>query len=86
MSGTVLNPWALIQEPRDKAFRLGAELGCKTTDSRELVEFLRTVPARDLVVGTTTVQTTAVSPWKITDIDLHVARPLGLLEVKLYGL
>jgi hypothetical protein len=49
MSGAVLNPWALVEEPRDRAFRLGAALGCKTTNSKELVEFLRSVPVRQLV-------------------------------------
>ena len=86
MSGAVLNPWALVEEPRDRAFRLGAVLGCKTTDSRELVEFLRTVPARRLVEDAVKAQTAEVSPWKITDTDLHVARPLRLLEVKCIAL
>jgi hypothetical protein len=49
MSGVVLNPWALVEEPRDRAFRLGAALGCKTTSSKELVEFLRSVPVRQLI-------------------------------------
>ncbi|PNF42151.1 Esterase E4 [Cryptotermes secundus] len=49
MSGVVLNPWALVEEPRERAFRLGAALGCKTTNSKELVEFLRSVPVRQLV-------------------------------------
>jgi len=75
MSGAVLNPWALVEDPRDRAFRLGAVLGCKTTDSGELAEFLRTVPARRLVEGAAEVRTAEVSPWKITDVDLHVARP-----------
>lgn len=57
MSGAVLNPWALVEEPRDRAFRLGAVLGCKTTDSRELVEFLRTVPAHRLVEDAVKAQT-----------------------------
>jgi hypothetical protein len=82
MSGAVLNPWALVEEPRDRAFRLGAVLGCTTTDSRELVEFLRMVPARQLVEDVVKAQTAEVSPWKITDTDLHVARSLRLLEVK----
>jgi len=86
MSGAVLNPWALVEEPRDKAFRLGAVLGCTTTDSRELVEFLRTVPARQLVEDAVKAQTAEVSPWKITDINLHVARPLRLLKVKCIAL
>lgn len=69
MSGAVLNPWALVEEPRERAFRLGAVLGCKTTDSKELVEFLRTVPARRLVEDTVKAQTAEVSPCKITDTD-----------------
>jgi len=67
MSGAVLNPWALVEEPRDRAFRLGAVLGCKTTDSRELVEFLRTVPAHRLVEDAVKAQTAEVSSWKISD-------------------
>jgi len=74
MSGAVLNPWALVEDPRDRAFRLGAVLGCKTTDSRELVEFLRTVPARRLVEGAAEARAAEVRPWKITDVDIHVAR------------
>jgi hypothetical protein len=49
MSGVALNTWALVEEPRDRAVRLGAALGCKTTNSKELVEFLRSVPVRQLV-------------------------------------
>jgi len=86
MSGAVLNPWALVEDPRDRAFQLGEALGCKTTDSRELVEFLRKLPARQLVEGAVKVHNIEVSPWKRTDIDLHVARPLGLLEVKCIAL
>ncbi|KAJ9600064.1 hypothetical protein L9F63_009645, partial [Diploptera punctata] len=57
MSGVVLNPWALVQNPRDRAFRLGETLGCKTTDSKKLVEFLRTVPAMKLVDNVEKAQT-----------------------------
>ncbi|XP_021912901.1 esterase E4-like isoform X2 [Zootermopsis nevadensis] len=57
MSGVVLNPWALIEEPRDRAFRLGAALGSKATNSKELVEFLRTVPAQQLVEDIVKAQT-----------------------------
>jgi Carboxylesterase. len=81
MSGAVLNPWALVEEPRERSFRLGAVLGCKTTDSKELVEFMRTVPARRLIEDTVKAQTPEVSPLKITDTDLQVARP-WLLKVK----
>lgn len=60
MSGVVLNPWALIEEPRDRAFRLGAALGSKATNSKELVEFLRTVPAQQLVEDIVKAQTPEV--------------------------
>ncbi|PSN44740.1 hypothetical protein C0J52_10745, partial [Blattella germanica] len=43
MSGVTLNPWALTETPRDRAFRLGAALGCKTTDSKKL-EKARSLP------------------------------------------
>jgi carboxylesterase type B len=50
-SGTVLNPWA-FDDPsvaRRKAFRFGEALGCHTSDSKELLEFLMKVPAQKLV-------------------------------------
>jgi hypothetical protein len=60
MSGVVLNPWALVEVPGDRAFRLGAALGCKTINSKELVEFLRMVPARKLVENVVKAQTPEV--------------------------
>lgn len=60
-SGAVLNQWALVEEPRERAFRLGAALGCKTTNSKELVKFLQTVPVRRLVEAVDTAQTAEVS-------------------------
>ncbi|KAJ4450567.1 hypothetical protein ANN_01994 [Periplaneta americana] len=57
MSGVALNPWALVEAPRDRAFRLGAVLGCHTTDSTELVRFLRSVPARELIENVEKAQT-----------------------------
>ena len=56
----MLNPWALIENPRDKAFRLGAILGCKTTDSEKLVKFLQTVPAKELIENVEKAQTPEV--------------------------
>jgi hypothetical protein len=34
-----------------RAFKLGEVLGCKTTSSKELVEYLRKIPVRELVEG-----------------------------------
>lgn len=52
-SGSALCPWA-AEDPslaRSKAFRLGEALGCKTSDSDELLEFLMKVPAQNIVEG-----------------------------------
>ena len=50
-SGSALNPWAFDdpQTARRKAFRFAETLGCTTTDSYEMLEFLMGVPARRLV-------------------------------------
>jgi carboxylesterase type B len=48
-SGSAINSWALDENPRKKAFILGEVLGCRTNDSKKLVEFLRTVSVRRLV-------------------------------------
>lgn len=52
-SGSALCPWA-AEDPsiaRSKAFRLGEALGCKTSDSNELFEFLMKIPAQKIVEG-----------------------------------
>lgn len=52
-SGSAFCPWA-AEDPaiaRSKAFRLGEAMGCKTSDSKELVEFLMKVPAQQLTEG-----------------------------------
>jgi carboxylesterase type B len=52
-SGSALCPWS-AEDPsiaRSKAFRLGETLGCKTSDSKELLEFLMKVPAQKFVEG-----------------------------------
>jgi carboxylesterase type B len=62
-SGSALCPWA-AEDPavaRTKAFRLGKVLGCKTSDSKELVDFLMTVPAQKLIEGTEKALKEAVS-------------------------
>jgi hypothetical protein len=40
--------------------RFGEALGCKTNDSKELVEFLNTVPAQKLVEGVSETMTEVV--------------------------
>lgn len=53
-SGSALCPWVAEDAAvaRTKAFRLGEALGCKTSDSKELVEFLMKVPAQQLTEWT----------------------------------
>jgi hypothetical protein len=51
--GSALNPWA-YDDPHTahkKAFRLGEMLGLKTTDSKELLEFLQNLSAKDILTG-----------------------------------
>lgn len=51
-SASALNQWALVADPavaRRRAFRLGEVLGCTTQDDAELLAFLQTVPARDIL-------------------------------------
>lgn len=52
-SGSALNPWAfnIPSTARSKAFRFGEALGCNTNNSKELVDFLKTVTAQQLVEG-----------------------------------
>ena len=62
-SGSALCPW-VTEDPavaRTKAFRLGEALGCKTSDSKELVDFLMKVPAQQLTEMTEEVLTEEVS-------------------------
>lgn len=48
-SGSVLNPWAMMRQPRDRAFRLGEVLGFKTNNTDDLLAFLRKVSPRKLI-------------------------------------
>ncbi|CAG2057421.1 unnamed protein product [Timema podura] len=48
-SGSALNPWAFTRSSRDQAFKLGELLGCATDNGRELVSFLRSVPANSII-------------------------------------
>ncbi|XP_049958532.1 cholinesterase-like isoform X2 [Schistocerca serialis cubense] len=49
-SGSFIARMTVVQEPRYHAFRLGAVLGYETEDSQQLVEFLQSVNATDLLV------------------------------------
>lgn len=48
-SGVSIVDWALGTAPKDRAFRAGKVLGIETNDTTELLNFLRKVPATDLV-------------------------------------
>lgn len=36
-SGSVLNPWALAEKPKERAFRLGKVLGFETNNTEHLL-------------------------------------------------
>jgi hypothetical protein len=76
-SGSAFCPWA-AEDPaiaRSKAFRLGEAMGCKTSDSKELVEFLMKVPAQQLTEGIekvlneeVSVNSTTVISWLVVGL------------------
>ncbi|KAJ4451370.1 hypothetical protein ANN_02832 [Periplaneta americana] len=49
MSGGATCPWGQMEAGPEKAWKLGALLGCHQKSSKELVECLRTRPARQIV-------------------------------------
>lgn len=48
-SGTAIHDWAIAKDAVGRAFRSGKVLGKDTTDKAELLAFLRSLPATDLV-------------------------------------
>nr|XP_046491071.1 uncharacterized protein LOC124223293 [Neodiprion pinetum] len=56
-SGVALNPWVSTSVSVEKAHRLAANLGKETTDPNEIVEYLRTIPAIQLIEAEQQVQT-----------------------------
>ncbi|XP_077300183.1 juvenile hormone esterase [Arctopsyche grandis] len=50
-SGWTLCPWALAENPRERAFSLGRVLGMDTTSPDQLLGFLRAMPSETLVVA-----------------------------------
>ncbi|CAH0728291.1 unnamed protein product, partial [Brenthis ino] len=48
-SGVALSPWALAQDPKERAFELGRELGIDTNSTAELLGYLRATPSELLV-------------------------------------
>ncbi|CAB0030891.1 unnamed protein product [Trichogramma brassicae] len=51
-SGVVLNPWAAVPEnPKNYAYKLCKMLGKETKNSKEIVEFLQTIPYTELMIA-----------------------------------
>ncbi|VVC34997.1 Hypothetical protein CINCED_3A002934 [Cinara cedri] len=48
-SGCIFNPWAFHEKHKEVAFKMAKKLGCKKDDPKEIVQFLLSVPAHDLV-------------------------------------
>ncbi|XP_034250349.1 venom carboxylesterase-6-like isoform X2 [Thrips palmi] len=44
-SGVALNPWAFTNQGRERAFHLGESLGFKGNNAKDLVKYLKTIPA-----------------------------------------
>ncbi|XP_046686738.1 esterase FE4-like isoform X2 [Homalodisca vitripennis] len=49
MSGSSLNSWAFSSEAVEKSRLLGEKMGCTSQDPQEVLQYLQTVPAFDLV-------------------------------------
>lgn len=50
-SGSFLNPWAFAHDPKEQGFRLGRSLGYFGNSSEELVQFLKNIPAQELITA-----------------------------------
>lgn len=48
-SGCMFNSWALQENHRKIAFKFAKILGCRKDDPVEIVQYLRSIPAIDLV-------------------------------------
>ncbi|KAF0750324.1 Uncharacterized protein FWK35_00017165 [Aphis craccivora] len=51
-SGCAFNPWALNENHRATAFKLANNLGCLSSDPKEIVKYLKNISAIDLVKET----------------------------------
>jgi hypothetical protein len=49
MSGDVMKKWDMVEEKREREFRIGEVMGCKKKERREIVEFMRKVKEKRLV-------------------------------------
>ncbi|KAG8261465.1 hypothetical protein J6590_071440 [Homalodisca vitripennis] len=50
-SGFALNPWAIQENPRSNALRLAKHLGCKSEDSHEVFQTLRSASSDDILIA-----------------------------------
>lgn len=51
-SGCIFNTWALNEKHRETANRFAKNMGCEKDDPREIIQYLKNVPAKDLVKKT----------------------------------
>ena len=59
-SGVVNNPWAYILNPKTYGYRLAEFLGCDKKDTKEIIEFLKSVNCMELVKAQEKMLTTEV--------------------------
>lgn len=52
-SGTALNPWAVTFDPFQQAFEIGKRCGFHGNDTKELLSYMKKVPAEDIVSAST---------------------------------
>lgn len=48
-SGCIFNSWAFHEKHKEVAFKMAKKFGCNKDDPNEIVKFLQSIPACDLV-------------------------------------
>ena len=82
-SGVANNVWAFStsKQAREKTFKLGEALGCKTDCSKELVQFLRQVPSKELLEGVDSVLGEEVGTRQNSKLNLWLRLSATVLQI-----
>lgn len=50
-SGCIFNSWAFNENHKEAAFKFAKNLGCQENDPKEIIQYLKKIPAIDLLKG-----------------------------------
>lgn len=48
-SGCIFNHWAFNENHKEAAFKFAKKVGCQEDDPKEIIQYLKKIPAIDLV-------------------------------------